>query len=430
MSLVSELKEGGRKDSALSWEDCLCPVCLEIFIEPVTLPCTHTFCKSCFLESVDKATLCCPMCRKRISTWARLNSKNKTLVDQQLWDRIQTFFPLQCQRRLSGEDLEDGECTVSVPRVCSPGELRQEYEDQVTKLMEERKAQDEEERKASEELIQKLLAEEQQQLQEERKRKVEDEELAKLLSNQLNSQETVGAPVITPLKKTTKKKEVFVGNMDRFLCPRPPLHSSAPAFITNKENVLLLEAELHVEQRCPLTDSQLIRSSSSKRKSSELGAAEEQEDRTAKRVAVSTSLPVEAGPLPDWEAELRLKRQQEEADRRLALLLQKELDEEERRRATDRSKGSSDAYLLRHQRGETEEAGPSHVPARGRRGAGPVKPPRTFLSSSSSSRSALTTNTQLRSSSSSRGGKQTTLMEIFSPPRPPAQLQPQQTANK
>lgn len=34
-----------RKGGPLSLDDCLCPVCLEIFLEPVTLPCTHTFCK-------------------------------------------------------------------------------------------------------------------------------------------------------------------------------------------------------------------------------------------------------------------------------------------------------------------------------------------------------------------------------------------------
>ncbi|KAM4742507.1 E3 ubiquitin-protein ligase rnf168 [Anableps anableps] len=402
MSPVSEVEDGGRKDSPLSWEDCLCPVCLEIFIEPVTLPCTHTFCKSCFLESVDKATLCCPMCRKRVSTWARRNNKNNTLVDQELWDRVQAFFPLQCQRRLSGQDAEDDDHTVStsVPKVCPPGELRQEYEDQVTKLMEERRAQDEEESKASEELIQKLLAEEQQQLQEERRRKEEDERLAKMLSNQLNSQENLRVADVTLVKK---KKEVVVGNIDRFLCPRPPLPNSAPGFITNKENILLLKAELHREQPRPLTDSQLIRSSSSKRKSSELDAAEEEEEEvTSKRVLVS-SLPVEERPLLNWEAELQVRRRQEEEDRCLALLLQKELDQEERRKATDRSKGSSDPYLLRHQRGEMEEAGPSHSPAGGRGRSRTRKP-----SLSSSPRSA--------SSSSSRGSKQTTLTEIFSPP--------------
>lgn len=35
-----------RRGPGLSLEDCRCPVCLEIFMEPVTLPCTHTFCKA------------------------------------------------------------------------------------------------------------------------------------------------------------------------------------------------------------------------------------------------------------------------------------------------------------------------------------------------------------------------------------------------
>lgn len=35
----------GRRGGGLSLDDCSCSVCLEIFVEPVTLPCTHTFCK-------------------------------------------------------------------------------------------------------------------------------------------------------------------------------------------------------------------------------------------------------------------------------------------------------------------------------------------------------------------------------------------------
>lgn len=60
--------------------------------------------QDCFLESVDKATLCCPLCRMRVSSWARRNSRSNTLVNQQLWTQIQNCFPLQCQRRLSGLD--------------------------------------------------------------------------------------------------------------------------------------------------------------------------------------------------------------------------------------------------------------------------------------------------------------------------------------
>lgn len=114
MPPVSEVEIAAPKEGAggLSRSDCLCPVCLEIFLEPVTLPCSHTFCKSCFLETVDKSNMCCPLCRKRVSTWARLNSRNKTLVNKDLWQRIQNAFPEQCQRRLSGQEDDYSTCVL------------------------------------------------------------------------------------------------------------------------------------------------------------------------------------------------------------------------------------------------------------------------------------------------------------------------------
>ena len=50
MALEADVAASGRggrtrRGVTLSLEDCRCPVCLEIFMEPVTLPCTHTFCK-------------------------------------------------------------------------------------------------------------------------------------------------------------------------------------------------------------------------------------------------------------------------------------------------------------------------------------------------------------------------------------------------
>ncbi|XP_068601783.1 E3 ubiquitin-protein ligase rnf168 [Brachionichthys hirsutus] len=352
-----------RAGGVLSLEDCRCPVCLEIFMEPVTLPCTHTFCKGCFLESVDKAALCCPLCRRRVSTWARLNRRSSTLVDQQLWTRIQSAFPLQCRRRLRGQDAgEDGPAGPVCPRVSQPGEVRQEYEDQVTKLTEEKRLFDEEERRASEEYIQRLLAEEEEEvLQEARRRSEEDEELARLLSSQL---ENPRPPAVTPAKKKKKKEEeeaVAAGHIDRFLTPRLSKGS--------KENILVpLQAELrppHLDyygdvsadpdlrpssSSVSLEDQLQLsgdpRPSSSKRKSSELDDEEE-----CHALLPPTSPSVEGrGSSLQREVELLSRRQQEDDDRRLALLLQKELDQQEKQRATDRSKGSSDAYLLRQNR--------------------------------------------------------------------------------
>ncbi|KAL3056840.1 hypothetical protein OYC64_007337 [Pagothenia borchgrevinki] len=343
MSLVSDL-EG----LSLSLDDCRCPVCLEIFMEPVTLPCSHTFCKVCFLESVDKATLCCPLCRKRVSSWARLHSRKNSMVDQKLWSRIQSSFPRQCERRIRGEEEEPG-VSVFFPRVCLPGELKQEYEDQVSRLTEEKRVLEEEESRQSEELIRRLLQEEQLELQEERKRREEDERLALLLSSQLNA---------APAAKK-KKKEVSGGQMERFLCPLPAHSSSSDgSFMSNKENILLRDAALQEERLEGFLSSSEEEQresrfhadagpSSSKRKISE---RLEDEDLTApKRGCPSPFSPTV--DLTGWESR---RQQQEDDDRRLAKVLQKELDQEERQRASDRRKGSADPYLLRQNRGSTK----------------------------------------------------------------------------
>ncbi|KAK5868118.1 hypothetical protein PBY51_009161 [Eleginops maclovinus] len=405
MSLVSELELG--EDISLSLDDCRCPVCLEIFMEPVTLPCAHTFCKECFRESVDKATLCCPLCRKRVSSWARLHSRKNSMVDQNLWTRIQKSFPLQCKRRLNGEEAEE-EPGVSVfsPRVSLPGELKQEYEDQVSRLTEEKRMLEEEESRASEELIRRLLQEEQQQLQEERKRREEDERLALLLSSQLNP-----APAEVTAAKKKKKKEVSGGQMERFLCPLPAnSRSSDGSFMSNKENFLLCDAALEeeaflsssVEDQCESRLQADAGPSLSKRKIVE--RSEDEELTASKR-----GCPSPFSHIVDLTGK-ESRRQQEEEDRRLAVLLQKELDQEERQRASDRRKGSSDPYLLRQNRGstETQNMGPAKSRSSKTSSRGTAE---TRINKTSSRGSAETPGTK---TSSSRRSKQATLTEMFS----------------
>ncbi|XP_034046930.1 zinc-binding protein A33 [Thalassophryne amazonica] len=48
-------------------EDLTCPVCCDIFTDPVLLSCSHSFCRSCLQKCWDTGLRECPVCRKRAS---------------------------------------------------------------------------------------------------------------------------------------------------------------------------------------------------------------------------------------------------------------------------------------------------------------------------------------------------------------------------
>ncbi|NXF34089.1 RN168 ligase, partial [Nyctibius bracteatus] len=211
-----------KSEARLSLSDCLCQICMEIFVEPVTLPCNHTLCNSCFQLTVEKASLCCPFCRRRVSSWARYNARRNTLVNWELWEKIQKNYPKECERRINGQDLEEEICVPHPQHQLSkPGELRQEYEAEISKVEAERRAHEQEENKASEEYIQRLLAEEEeeQRLAEERRREMEkqlkqDEELAWQLSNCLND-DSRGHVLSSPLPAGSLSPETSPANLSK-----------------------------------------------------------------------------------------------------------------------------------------------------------------------------------------------------------------------
>ncbi|XP_064418533.1 E3 ubiquitin-protein ligase rnf168 isoform X2 [Latimeria chalumnae] len=243
----SVAKMAKSSEAHLSLEDCMCPICCELLLEPVTLPCNHTLCNPCFQLTVEKANLCCPLCRQRVSTWARYHARNNTLIDRKLWDRVQKAYPEECQRRAAGQE-EVVYTFHPPPKLSEPGELREEYEAQLNKAEAERQAREEEERKASEEYIQKLLAEEEEEreLAELRRKEREeqfrlDEELARSLSNDMTAvmeikkdgfsspaRPAVGRQNSVSTSKRSKrtKKTSCTGDIERYLSLTATQHFS------------------------------------------------------------------------------------------------------------------------------------------------------------------------------------------------------------
>nr|XP_030865540.1 E3 ubiquitin-protein ligase RNF168 [Gorilla gorilla gorilla] len=235
------------KDAIPSLSECQCGICMEILVEPVTLPCNHTLCKPCFQSTVEKASLCCPFCRRRVSSWTRYHTRRNSLVNVELWKIIQKHYPRECKLRASGQESEEVADDYQPVRLLSkPGELRREYEEEISKVAAERRASEEEENKASEEYIQRLLAEEEEEEKrqaEKRRRAMEeqlksDEELARKLSVDINNfcEGSISAsplnsrksdPVTPKSEKKSKNKQRNTGDIQKYLTPKSQFGSAS-----------------------------------------------------------------------------------------------------------------------------------------------------------------------------------------------------------
>ncbi|KAM4695342.1 E3 ubiquitin-protein ligase RNF168 [Discoglossus pictus] len=409
-----------KEITPLLHSECLCPICREILLEPVTLPCNHTLCSPCFHMTVEKASLCCPFCRRRVSTWARHHARNKTLVNMELWENIKRQYPEECERRANGqetEELEDGYVSYPAPLICKPGEIRQEYEAEISKIERERLAQEEAERKASEDYIQKLLEEEEveQMRVEAKQREMEeqlkkDEELARILSSDLN-ESNASSCLISPngspstpkqrakSSKGQKRKQIQSGDIVKFLSPNPQKEQTAIGFVehcnsspleNSMENVHTVEEDdddmptltpqsplLAPPSREPnspraapiLIDYSPVGLSSMTTSSSKPTPKRKCEDISIYSDGVSgyynsgkkryraenhSESSFHAGQLMELEINIYERMLQEEQDRLFALQLQKEMDKELKQ--VVRKKGSPDEYQLRRKRGtESQE---------------------------------------------------------------------------
>uniref|UniRef100_A0A3Q3EVZ9 Tripartite motif-containing protein 35-like n=1 Tax=Labrus bergylta TaxID=56723 RepID=A0A3Q3EVZ9_9LABR len=71
-------------------KDLSCPVCLDIFKDPVTLSCFHNFCKDCLQNSwKEKENKECPLCKRRHSKDIPLDFALKNLCESFVQERDQ-----------------------------------------------------------------------------------------------------------------------------------------------------------------------------------------------------------------------------------------------------------------------------------------------------------------------------------------------------
>ncbi|KAJ8275483.1 hypothetical protein COCON_G00072350 [Conger conger] len=85
--------------SSLLEEDLSCPVCSEIFRDPVVLSCSHSFCKACLQQYWDqKGSQECPVCRRRSSMEHPLNNLS-------LKNTCEAFLKERSQRAKTGSEV-------------------------------------------------------------------------------------------------------------------------------------------------------------------------------------------------------------------------------------------------------------------------------------------------------------------------------------
>ncbi|KAL6483725.1 hypothetical protein MHYP_G00085970 [Metynnis hypsauchen] len=82
----------------LSEEELSCPVCCDIFRDPVILSCSHSVCKTCLQKFWEtKGSRECPVCRRR-------SSKEKLLPNLALKNLCESFLESRSQRSSAGSE--------------------------------------------------------------------------------------------------------------------------------------------------------------------------------------------------------------------------------------------------------------------------------------------------------------------------------------
>ena len=100
-------------------EDLCCPVCHDVFRDPVILSCSHSFCRDCVKSWwKDKEVKECPLCKRRHSKGEPPNLALKNLCETFLQERDQSSSPALCSLHSDEtQTLLSGPSAASVSRL-------------------------------------------------------------------------------------------------------------------------------------------------------------------------------------------------------------------------------------------------------------------------------------------------------------------------
>ncbi|KAM4748159.1 LON peptidase N-terminal domain and RING finger protein 1-like [Rhinophrynus dorsalis] len=79
----------------ISLSDVECSLCIRIFLEPVTTPCGHTFCRECLERTLDHRPYC-PLCKQSLREYLRVGCYPVTALLQEIMSAI---FPSEMTER-------------------------------------------------------------------------------------------------------------------------------------------------------------------------------------------------------------------------------------------------------------------------------------------------------------------------------------------
>ncbi|KAE8613660.1 hypothetical protein XENTR_v10007813 [Xenopus tropicalis] len=82
-------------EELLSLSDVECSLCIRMFLDPVTTPCGHTFCKECLERCMDHQPYC-PLCKQSLREYLRVGRYPATAL---LQDIMSSIFPLEMMDR-------------------------------------------------------------------------------------------------------------------------------------------------------------------------------------------------------------------------------------------------------------------------------------------------------------------------------------------